>query len=63
EGLPVVMYIHPWEIDQGQTRIRTTPRERVTHFHGRAGLPAKLDRLFTDFTFGPMINLLSKSQI
>lgn len=58
EGLPIIMYIHPWEIDQGQPRIRTTPRERITHFHGRAGLPAKLDRLFSDFTFGPIANLL-----
>ena len=58
QGLPIVMYVHPWEIDLDQPRIRTTARERITHFHGRAGLPAKLDRLLTDFDFGPIASLL-----
>lgn len=58
EGLPAIIYLHPWELDIGQPRIRVTPRERVTHFYGRRGLQAKLERLFIDFTFAPLAELL-----
>jgi polysaccharide deacetylase family protein (PEP-CTERM system associated) len=58
EGLPAIIYTHPWELDLAQPRIAVTPRERVTHFLGRATLRAKLDRLFTDFRFVPLRELL-----
>jgi hypothetical protein len=52
------MYVHPWELDLGQTYRQVTPRERVTHYHGRRGLEAKLRRLLTEFRFGPLRSLL-----
>jgi polysaccharide deacetylase family protein (PEP-CTERM system associated) len=54
ECLPVIVYVHPWELDLGQPRPRVTARERVTHYHGRAGLRRKIERLLTDFRFGMM---------
>lgn len=59
-GEPAVLYIHPWELDLGQHYSQVTPRERVTHYHGRRGLAAKLHRLFTDFRFGTMAELVTK---
>ncbi len=54
QGQPAITYIHPWEIDTGQHYKQVTPRERITHYHGRRGLAAKLHRLFADFRFTTM---------
>ncbi|MCX6043750.1 MAG: DUF3473 domain-containing protein [Chloroflexi bacterium] len=51
QGHPVITYIHPWELDTGQHYNQVTPRERLTHYHGRQALTAKLHKLFTDFRF------------
>jgi polysaccharide deacetylase family protein (PEP-CTERM system associated) len=58
-GEPAVLYIHPWELDLGQRFYQVTARERMTHYHGRRGLAAKLHRLFSDFRFGPMRDLVA----
>lgn len=59
-GEPSVLYIHPWELDLGQHYNQVTPRERITHYFGRRGLAAKLHRLFSDFRFGPMSELVAR---
>jgi polysaccharide deacetylase family protein (PEP-CTERM system associated) len=59
-GEPAVLYIHPWELDLGQHYHQVTPRERITHYYGRRGLAAKLHRLFSDFRFGPMSEVVTK---
>lgn len=59
-GEPAVLYIHPWELDLGQRYRQVTARERITHYHGRRGLAAKLHRLFSDFRFGTMGELVSQ---
>jgi polysaccharide deacetylase family protein (PEP-CTERM system associated) len=58
-GEPAILYVHPWELDTGQRYNQVTARERLTHYHGRRGLAAKLHRLFTDFRFGPMSDLVT----
>jgi len=54
QGQPAITYIHPWEIDTGQRYHQVTARERITHYHGRGGLEAKLHQLLTDFRFTSM---------
>lgn len=58
EGQPAIMYMHPWELDLNQPRIGVTPRERITHYHGRASLEGKLHRLLQEFHFAPLKELL-----
>lgn len=58
QGQPAIMYLHPWELDLGQRYNRVTPRERITHYHGRRGLVEKLQRLFTDFRFCSLDTLI-----
>ncbi|MCL5960369.1 MAG: DUF3473 domain-containing protein [Chloroflexi bacterium] len=58
KGSPAILYVHPWELDLAQPRFRVTPRERITHYHGRRTLRHKLERLFADFHFGPLSDLL-----
>ncbi|MEX1021485.1 MAG: polysaccharide deacetylase family protein [Litorilinea sp.] len=57
-GRPAILYVHPWELDLGQNYPHVTARERITHYHGRASLAAKLERLFADFAFGPAVDLV-----
>lgn len=57
-GHPAILYVHPWELDTGQPMRAATLRERITHYHGRRGLEAKLRQLFQDFEFGPVRDLL-----
>lgn len=53
EGMPAVVYLHPWEADPAQPRIRAPWKSRLRHYSGlRTTLP-KLRRLLRDFAFGP----------
>ena len=58
QKMPAILYVHPWELDTGQQYSQVTLRERVTHYFGRAALANKLHKLFTDFQFGPLRDLL-----
>ncbi len=60
QGEPAVIYIHPWELDTGQSYDQVTFRERITHYHGRRGLEKKLVQLLTDFKFGTVRDLLAQ---
>lgn len=56
-GQPAVLYMHPWELDAGHRYSRVKPREYIVQYTGRAGLEAKLRRLFSEFHFGPLCEL------
>ena len=49
QGMAAILYLHPWELDMHQPRIPVSPRERLTHFGGRASLADKLRKLSSDF--------------
>ena len=53
--------MHPWELDTEQRYYTVTLRERITHYHGRRGLTEKLERLFEDFAFGSLREILEHS--
>jgi len=57
QNQPAVMYVHPWELDTGQSYSQVTFRERITHYYGRGHLQAKLEKLFTEFRFAPLQDL------
>jgi polysaccharide deacetylase family protein (PEP-CTERM system associated) len=59
QGMPAILYFHPWEFDIGQRYNQVTLRERITHYHGRAGLANKLLHLLQDFKFGMLAHLMN----
>jgi polysaccharide deacetylase family protein (PEP-CTERM system associated) len=58
EGQPVVLYLHPWDLDPDQPRLDPTLRERVTHYHNLGSTEGKLLALLRDFHFEPVCKLL-----
>ena len=50
-GEPAMVYVHPWEIDDGQPRLDVSRLTRVRHYGGLAGMEGRLQRLVGDFRF------------
>ena len=58
ERRPVIFYLHPWEIDPGQPRLRAGLLSRFRHYRNLEQTEARLERLLRDFAWGPLRALL-----
>ena len=58
EGEPVVLYIHPWEVDPDQPRLEASRTTQLRHHVGMAGTLEKLRQVTTDFAFGSVAEVL-----
>lgn len=55
EGRPAVLYVHPWECDPGQPRLKSRwTGDGFRHYYGLGGTIGKLRRLLNDFRFAPI---------
>ncbi len=52
ENQPVVVYLHPWEIDPDQPRIKAPGMSRFKHYVNLSRMETKLKKLLNDFAFG-----------
>ena len=59
EAEPFVFYMHPWEIDPGQPRIRASLKSRIRHYVNLERCETKLRALLRDFRFGSMAQVLA----
>lgn len=62
EGLPVVSYVHPWELDPEQPRLNGSFKSRLRHYTGLRGTEARLRNLlaldrFVSFRDSGLVNL------
>jgi polysaccharide deacetylase family protein (PEP-CTERM system associated) len=55
---PFSFYLHPWELDPGQPRIRAGLFSRFRHYTNLARCEARLLRVLTEFSFAPMRDVL-----
>ena len=53
-GLPLVMYLHPWEIDVDQPRMKGPLISRLRHYVNLDKTERRLIRLLHDFSFAPI---------
>ena len=60
---PFVFYLHPWEIDPEQPRIKTTLLSRFRHYTNLSRCEARLNQLMDDFEFTTMANTLQNKQL
>ena len=51
EGHPLIMYLHPWELDPDQPRMQGPLVSRVRHYLNLRKTEARLQQLVTDFRF------------
>lgn len=50
-GTPVMFYLHPWELDPQQPRVRIPMLKRFRHYVNLAKTEERLNRLLRDFRF------------
>jgi len=59
EGEVAVVYLHPWEIDPAQPRLKSRGKRGIsTHYVNLGSMEGKLRRLLTDFRFAPVSQVL-----
>jgi polysaccharide deacetylase family protein (PEP-CTERM system associated) len=51
QGRPAVFYLHPWELDEGQPKIRLPFIKSFRHYHNLNKTEKRLDQLLADFKF------------
>lgn len=59
EGHPAIVYVHPWEVDPGQPRLRVPNSLRFRHYVNLERTRITLERLLEDFHFLPIREVLS----
>lgn len=60
EKQPAVIYLHPWELDPDQPRLRGSWLSRFRHYHHLEKTETRFRRLLTDFRFETMAGVLRK---
>lgn len=58
EGKPAIFYLHPWEIDPDQPRLRASLVSRVRHYTNLQRTEERLTQLLKDFRFGTVSDVL-----
>jgi polysaccharide deacetylase family protein (PEP-CTERM system associated) len=61
ERLPTIFYLHPWEIDPDQPRLKAGMLSRFRHYRHLGETEARLRRLLNDFSFAPMSAVLKRA--
>jgi polysaccharide deacetylase family protein (PEP-CTERM system associated) len=56
---PVMLYIHPWEVDREQPRLPGPMTTQLRHHIGMATTIDKLNRVMEDFSFGPVRDVIT----
>ncbi len=59
EGQPAIFYLHPWEIDPQQPRLRASALGRFRHYRNLHQTESRLRALMGDFAFGPLDRVLA----
>ncbi len=60
ERQPAVLYVHPWELDTGQPRLRMPWTHRFRHYVGLEGAERKLAALLAEFRFAPIAEVFPR---
>ena len=59
EGRPFVFYLHPWELDPAQPRIKSAPlKSRFRHYLNLQKTQKRFKKLLKDFCFAPLREVL-----
>ena len=59
-SFPLVVYLHPWEVDPNQPRIAGRLKSRLRHYTNLSRMQDKLRLLLERYEFGPLRDWLEK---
>lgn len=57
---PFVFYLHPWEVDPGQPRVKASRLSTFRHYTNLEICSARLSRLMTEFSFDSLEHVLQE---
>jgi polysaccharide deacetylase family protein (PEP-CTERM system associated) len=60
---PFIFYLHPWEVDPGQPRVRTSWKSRLRHYTNLGHTEQRLRRLISEFKFAPVREVLRNQHL
>lgn len=60
DGMPAVVYLHPWEVDPEQPRIKSNWKSELRHYTGLKSMMPKLRELLTRYEFGTMEAMIER---
>jgi polysaccharide deacetylase family protein (PEP-CTERM system associated) len=60
---PFIFYLHPWEIDQFQPRVKTNFISHFRHYNNLDKCEVRLERLLQDFKFCTVIEVLRSQKL
>jgi polysaccharide deacetylase family protein (PEP-CTERM system associated) len=63
EGQVAIVYIHPWEIDEGQPRMCGTWLSKTRHYLNLGSTMSKLKALLAEFPFRPLSHFIRERQM
>ena len=63
EHQPAIVYLHPWELDIHQPKVRVGWLSQLRHSVNTHSTEAKLRRLLADFRFAPVRDILARSGV
>jgi hypothetical protein len=56
--MPFIFYMHPWEIDEGQPKIKSSRFSEFRHYNNIDKFEARLLKLISDFEFTTVLDVL-----
>ena len=62
QGHPVIVYVHPWEFDPEQPRIRASSLARFRHYHNLSEMSGKFEALLKRHKFAPVCEVLRRCE-
>ncbi len=63
EGRPLMVYVHPWEIDPDQPVLDVGPLTRLRHYGRLAGVENRLHRLLGEYRFDTVRSVLGLDRV
>lgn len=60
---PIVFYLHPWEIDYKQPRVKASALSTFRHYNNLDKCEQRLDKLLRDFSFSTMSDVLKAQKL
>lgn len=58
QGIPAVIYLHPWELDTDLPRLGLGWKGKYALYYNLDTVQTKVERLLMDFSFAPVCEVL-----